>query len=91
MKEERMKWLLSQPVQPEYYMPRAKSKRIMEGHVMPEVPSYITSKWNESLNQPGYESLYPLAKNTVHDSQLPDRYNEEVRKGGTAGNEAGER
>ena len=72
--------MLTKPVQPEYSMPRAKSRRIMEGHVMPEVPSYITSKWKESLNQPGYESFYPLAKNTIHDNQLPGRYKEEIRK-----------
>ena len=48
-KEGRMKWLRSKQVQPEYSMPRAKSKRIIEGHVMPEVPNYITKKWKESL------------------------------------------
>ena len=76
--EERGQWIRSTPVQPDYSMPRARSKRIMEGHVMPEVPSYNTAKWKESLNQPGYESFYPLAKNTIHDNQLPGRYNEKV-------------
>ena len=93
-KEERMRWLRAKQVQPEYSMPRARARRIMEGHVMPEVPKYITSKWRENLDQPGYESFYPLAKNSIHDSQMPGRYNEEIRKGcpvGLQGTLAGER
>ena len=44
------------------------------------IPTYVSKKWRDSLDQAGYEDFYPLASNKDHDEQLPARYSHQVRK-----------
>ena len=38
------------------------------------LPTYISKKWKDSLNQAGYEAFYPLASHSALDEQFPVRY-----------------
>ena len=78
---QRNEWIRTKPIQSEYSRPRESASRRDENHVpVTSLPTYVSKKWRDSLDQAGYEDFYPLASNEDHDEQLPARYSQQVRK-----------